>query len=132
MQLSTTFGVRGKVDETGVGAHANAVDGPLHGLREAVRHAGLVVAARPQSNRNRDGVGLSNVENAFWQPLLAATASTFVEVRILRKDSSSSSLNPPSRRAAEPRCWVFARPGGCASRGLSASLAHAFGLIKVP
>ena len=25
------------MDETGVGAHANAVDGPLHGLREAVR-----------------------------------------------------------------------------------------------
>ena len=82
MQLSTTFGARRKVDETGVGAHANAVDGPLHGLREVVRHAGLVVAARPQSNRNRDGEGLSNVEDAFWQPLLAATASTFVAMMI--------------------------------------------------
>jgi hypothetical protein len=40
------------------------------------------VAARPQSNRNRDGEGLSNVEDAFWQPLLAATASTFVAMMI--------------------------------------------------
>ena len=31
-------------------------------------------------------------------------------------------LNPPSRRAAGPRCWVSTRPGGCASRGLSVHL----------
>ncbi len=33
-------------------------------------------------HRPRDGEGLSNVEDAFWQPLLAATASTFVAMMI--------------------------------------------------
>ena len=49
MQLSTTFGARRKVDETGVGAHANAVDGPLHGLREAVRRC--EAPEQPKSRR---------------------------------------------------------------------------------
>ena len=30
------------------------------------------------SNRNRGGGGLSNVDNALWRPLPAATASTLV------------------------------------------------------